>query len=326
MSVSDIYIHMRRLLTCLAHLNLRSQYLPFKTLIATVIIDKNPAVKTVINKIDTVGEESEYRTFSYEVLAGNGNMNVSLTEQNCVFEFDYSKVYWNSRLNTEHERLVQSFKPGEAVCDVMAGIGPFAIPAGKKKSFVWANDLNPESYKYLESGIQKNKVSDFVQPFNENGHTFIRTATKQLYENHHSVTIRPKVSRSQKDTSSNPPPTNEVIVQPKTFSDFVMNLPASAITFLPSFIGLYHQAGIPEGLPLPKIHVYCFGLKSDDNQAESERLRDEVSSLLKFKFALGDEHQEGQLSVYDVRDVAPTKRMFCISFRLPSEVAHRSSS
>src|ERR1700710_1664802 len=144
------------MLTFLAHLNLRSQYLPFKNLIATVIIDKNPAVKTVINKIDTVGEESEYRTFSYEVLAGNGDMNVSLTEQNCVFDFNYAKVYWNSRLNTEHERLVQSFKPGEAVCDVMAGIGPFAIPAGKRKVFVWANDLNPESYRYLESGVQKN--------------------------------------------------------------------------------------------------------------------------------------------------------------------------
>jgi tRNA G37 N-methylase Trm5 len=41
----------------------------------------------------------------------------------------------------------------------MAGIGPFAVPAGKKGVFVWANDKNPESYKYLDIAIQRNKVS-----------------------------------------------------------------------------------------------------------------------------------------------------------------------
>lgn len=43
----------------------------------------------------------------------------------------------------------------------MAGIGPFAVPAGKKGVFVWANDKNPESYRYLEDAIRKNKVSSF---------------------------------------------------------------------------------------------------------------------------------------------------------------------
>ena len=38
--------------------------------------------------------------------------------------------------------MIDRFKPGEAVCDVMAGVGPFAVPAGKRKVFVWANDLN----------------------------------------------------------------------------------------------------------------------------------------------------------------------------------------
>jgi tRNA (guanine37-N1)-methyltransferase len=41
----------------------------------------------------------------------------------------------------------------------MAGIGPFAVPAGKKGVFVWANDMNPESYKCLKTAIEKNKVS-----------------------------------------------------------------------------------------------------------------------------------------------------------------------
>lgn len=86
-------------------------------------------------------------------------MKVEISEGECVFRFDYSKVYWNSRLQTEHKRLVDFFSPGELVCDVMAGVGPFAIPAGKKGVFVWANDLNPDSYASLKEAVVKNKVS-----------------------------------------------------------------------------------------------------------------------------------------------------------------------
>jgi tRNA (guanine37-N1)-methyltransferase len=85
-------------------------------------------------------------------------MNVEIREGDCTFRFDYSKVYWNSRLQTEHKRLVDSFNPGEVVCDVMAGVGPFAVPAGKKGVFVWANDLNPESYASMNDAVARNKV------------------------------------------------------------------------------------------------------------------------------------------------------------------------
>ena len=116
-------------------------------------------MRTVINKIDDVGAKNEFRTFQYELLAGDPSLNVEIKEQDCTFRFDYSKVYWNSRLSTEHERLVKLFRPGEAVCDVMAGVGPFAIPAGKKRVFVWANDLNPYSYLNLVDATSRNKVS-----------------------------------------------------------------------------------------------------------------------------------------------------------------------
>jgi tRNA (guanine37-N1)-methyltransferase len=138
--------------------------LPYKQVVAQVILDKNTHIRTVINKNDTIGE-SEYRTFGYDVLAGPDDMNVETNHLNCVFAFDYSKVYWNSKLDSEHERIVALFKQGEVVCDVMAGIGPFAVPAGKKSVFVWANDKNPESYKYLQAAIKRNKVAFSYSPW-----------------------------------------------------------------------------------------------------------------------------------------------------------------
>lgn len=141
-----------------AHLNLREAFLPYKRLIAEVLLDKNPSVRTVINKVANVGTESEFRTFAYELLAGDDDLSVEARENDCTFRFNYATVYWNSKLEGEHSRLIHLFKPGEVVCDVMAGIGPFAVPAAKKGVFVWANDYNPESYLSLSSNVKRNKV------------------------------------------------------------------------------------------------------------------------------------------------------------------------
>ena len=93
-----------------------------------------------------------------EVIAGEEDYQVTQIHLDCEFRFDFSKVYWNTRLGTEHRRLVDMFREGEAVADVFAGVGPFAVPAGKKRVFVLANDLNPDSYRSLERNITNNKV------------------------------------------------------------------------------------------------------------------------------------------------------------------------
>lgn len=67
-------------------------------------------------------------------------------------------MYWNSRLHSEHERLVSSFRPSEVIADVFAGVGPFAVPAAKKGCAVFGNDLNPSSAKYMQSNAEDNKV------------------------------------------------------------------------------------------------------------------------------------------------------------------------
>jgi tRNA (guanine37-N1)-methyltransferase len=62
-------------------------------------------------------------------------------------------------LHTEHDRLVHLFKPEEVIADVFAGVGPFAVPAAKKGCAVFANDLNPNSAKYLTKNVTDNRVS-----------------------------------------------------------------------------------------------------------------------------------------------------------------------
>ncbi|KAJ4372236.1 tRNA(m(1)G37)methyltransferase [Neocucurbitaria cava] len=308
-----------------AHLNLRERYWPYKHLIATVLADKNPMVKTVINKLDNVGTENAFRTFQYEVLHGEDNMNVELREQGCTFKFDFAKVYWNTRLHTEHERLCNMFQEGQAVCDVMAGVGPFAVPSGKKKCFVWANDLNPESYNSLVDNIRINKVVDYVKSWNMDGGDFIKKAAAELLTIEHHVDIFPKVkfSRSAPQSSDarrrNLQPI-KTLVQPRVFSHYVMNLPASAITFLPNFIGLYSPL---ESSPTTG-HLY----RSNQRHRRGTRIANETKEICEeISRQLGHEitPDTPEVQIYDVRDVAPKKRMFCASFRLPEEVAFRKA-
>ena len=118
-----------------------------------------------------------------------------------------------------------------------------------------------------------------------------------------------------------------ILTRPRTFSHFVLNLPASALSFLPTFIGLY--AGYDSlfhphsATKLPIIHIYWFNLNSETNEEAEGEICHEISSRLGYEMATGSFERDGEVSIWDVRDVAPNKRMFCASFRLPENVAFR---
>lgn len=116
---------------------------------------------------------NEYRVPTFEVLAGEENLVTEVKQHGAIFQLDYGLVYWNSRLEQEHIRLVSQFKANEVICDMFAGIGPFAIPAAQKGCIVYANDLNPTSVKYLEINARINKVSNKIHVYNMDAREFM---------------------------------------------------------------------------------------------------------------------------------------------------------
>nr|CCA26377.1 unnamed protein product [Albugo laibachii Nc14] len=228
----------------IAHLNLREAHLPFKHLIGQVILDKNPHIQTVVNKTDSI--ETKYRTFPMEILAGKDDFNVTVHESRAVFCFNYAEVYWNSRLQHEHARIIRLFDAKrDVVCDMMAGVGPFAIPLARKGCVVYANDLNPHSYRYLLENIKRNKVAPKLSAWNLDGRDFVQTLLKQN----------------------------------KRFSQVLLNLPATAIEFLDVFVGGGFDDWNDDELPW--IHCYCF-TSATENQYEQDVL-ERVERVLKGK-------------------------------------------
>ena len=206
---------------------------------------------------------------------------LQVKENGVTYEFDFSRVYWNSRLSTEHQRVVQLVKWGDTVFDVFAGVGPFAVPAARSGANVLANDLNPESHRWLQHNCKLNKVEKKVRTFNLDGRAFIQGPLKQELP---------------------------ALLKAKTNVHVVMNLPALALEFLDAFRGLLDQEPpCEENLPT----VHCYGFSKDDNP-ETDVMERASRSL---GFPLKD-----RCSVHFVRNVAPNKDMMCVSFTLPKEV------
>ena len=167
----------------------------------------------------------------------------------------------------------------------------------------------------------------FVTPFNKDGYTFIREAAKEMLSQQVEVDVTPPTPRSRRNDPDTKLLKRKILTRPRAFAHYVLNLPASALTFLPSFIGLYagHETlFVPHtNSRLPLIHVYCFNVKANDSEKVQRSICEAISQQIGYEMGPGNMEKEGEVSIWDVRDVAPQKTMYCASFQLPSSVAFK---
>lgn len=196
---------------------------------------------------------------------------------------------------------------------MFAGIGPFAVPSILKTGCtVHANDLNPESFKYLNVNKALNKIpEDKLITYNLDGAEFVKTLIQNnIYFNH-----------------------------------VIMNLPASAYTFLPVFKGIFNTEYCNAKIEDPKLEeepkitedkkkkssgpkitqkqlsiwpklennmpwIHCYGFS-----AAEDPLKDFLQTV---ENTIGAKLPDAR--VKEVRDVSPHKRMILVSFPLPLSV------
>jgi len=252
-----------------------------------------------------------------ELLAGHPDYVVEVSESGCKFNFDFSKVYWNSRLHHEHERLVSLFNVGDVIVDVFAGVGPFVLPAAKRGCVIFANDLNPDSAKWMQQNVDRNHVQDRVRVSCEDGAAFIRRVVREAWDDPFpdlglpkSATLR---AREARQPSITVPPQKGT----RRISHFVMNLPDSAISFLGAYRGLFadlhHEDDFVDVYKQnPIVHCYCFTRELELQGAERD-IRQRASDTLGYSLL-------NIQNLHFVRRVAPNKDMYCLSFRLSNEV------
>lgn len=289
----------------IAHLNLKPEQGPYKSLIGHVLILKNtPKITIVVNKIGSIN--NVFRFFNMEVIARRSLVDGSAVvgdelvvqhqEDGVKLSLDYSKVYWNSKLQHEHSSLVDLFiKDGQSVCDMFCGVGPFVLQClnRRKDVRVWANDLNPESVKWLKYNLQRQRGGDKVKVSNVDARLLL-----------------PEMAAAEDGAFS-------------SYDHYILNLPASSTEFLDVF------STLTEGT----VHCYLFATScnalpmvslknSSIKQCQEEEAKEPI---LMVEAGLGRKICSSSPAVVRrIRNVAPKKEMYCVSFWLGQKKTKRA--
>ena len=303
----------------IVHLNLQPEQRPHSQIIGEVLLDKlRPRIRTVVNKVEEIS--SEFRTLPLELVAGDDDFDVTVQHGKARLRFAYDKVYWSSRLHTEHERIAKSFAPGDVVWDLFAGVGPFAVHAGKRGVRVLANDLNPHCCDALLGNVASNKLRGLVHVYNLDAATFAREATAGLQAGDQSAlaalrmrAAAPVVRRGRESAPASGSTDAEEAAALEAEScmpaHILLNLPADSIRFLGALRELSDLLSSEPSLTPPVVHCYSFTRLEEPGEQLAES-RERVAE------ALGRATPPPGLSVRSVRSVAPGKEFVVIEFPL----------
>lgn len=103
--------------------------------------------------------EGQYRLRHLRHLQGDPNERLIHRENGVDIVIDLKRAYFNPRLATEHERVIQMASSNEKILDMFTGVGPFALQLAKHRSaFVEAWDINPSAIACLQESISLNRI------------------------------------------------------------------------------------------------------------------------------------------------------------------------
>ncbi|KAI4335811.1 hypothetical protein L6164_014420 [Bauhinia variegata] len=196
---------------------------------------------------------------------------------------------------------------------MFAGIGPFAIPAAQKGCIVYANDLNPDSINYLRINAKINKVYDRICAYNMDPRKFISQLVQVPDSEIKSEYIVPVIKTRDTTEIHDIAESNS---QNERLARNICDLQDSIDTSVEDVRGSTRQAAISVA------SVKRPSTSSEDGSCTSSDglgiWSSEAESALNARIEDSRFHR--------VRDVAPNKAMFCLSFRLPESLLHRRYS
>jgi len=142
----------------IALVKIPSELASFQREIAEAILRANKAVKVVA--VDG-GVKGELRVRDLRVVAGSNRTETVHREHGLSYKVDVARAYFSPRLGTERLRVAEQVEPGEAVVDLFAGVGPYAVLIAKRRQprVVYAFDANPDAFRYLEENVRRNRAS-----------------------------------------------------------------------------------------------------------------------------------------------------------------------
>ncbi|MFP4402120.1 MAG: hypothetical protein ACLFPL_02715 [Candidatus Nanoarchaeia archaeon] len=142
----------------IAILEIREELVTYETLIAQTLLDLNSHILTVVKKASI--HEGEFRTQSFEILAGEQTTTTQYRENGVMIELDINSTYFSTKLSTEREILAKYVQPQTNQLVLFSGAGPYTFVISKHKpniSRITSIELNPHAHTYALKNLEHNK-------------------------------------------------------------------------------------------------------------------------------------------------------------------------
>ena len=126
------------------------------------LLERIGYINVVLRQITPV--EGEYRLRRFQHIAGEDRRWTIYREHGIILKVDIEKVYFTPRLSTERKRIMKLVNPGEEICNMFAGVGPYSILIAKYRSpkLVHSIDINRYAVDYHIENNFLNKVEDRI--------------------------------------------------------------------------------------------------------------------------------------------------------------------
>ncbi|MCS7145697.1 MAG: hypothetical protein RMJ28_06260 [Nitrososphaerota archaeon] len=127
------------------------------------ILKRHPRVKVILRYW---GVEGEFRRPRIKVLWGEVPESIVYREYGVEFELDPASLMFCLGNKFERLRMAATVRGWEVVVDMFAGVGQFSIPIARhaRPAKIHSIEINPDAYRFLVKNIERNKVSEIVEP------------------------------------------------------------------------------------------------------------------------------------------------------------------
>ena len=141
----------------IAILKIPDPLVPHRAEIGRAVLEWNRNLKVVAQDHGVAGA---FRIRTLEILAGDSRTTTVHTEYGLRYHVDVARAYFSPRLGTERLRVADQVRPGEAVADPFAGVGPYAILIARRRrpARVIASDANPVAVDFLRQNVAANRA------------------------------------------------------------------------------------------------------------------------------------------------------------------------
>nr|WP_320011743.1 hypothetical protein [uncultured Desulfobulbus sp.] len=103
--------------------------------------------------------EGEFRTRPLAVIAGEQRFTTVHKENGVVLHLDLAQVYYSARSGHERNRIATLVRPGERVCVLCSGVGPYPLVISRHSGAaeVIGIEKNPVAHTYARRNLQANR-------------------------------------------------------------------------------------------------------------------------------------------------------------------------